>query len=419
VNDFRYLGVEETLDLDWDDPWYSRFRNRNLRRQYSSPLSVFLYIDHFEVRKEIVVRPKDLQQWVNLGLEGRDTIPIGMQEELKDSVARYFSPRGEVLIDGKHVEPILDRIHFIRRTLRRTGIVDPPEDLDVNSATLGVIFVYPVAKLPNEVTLDWDVFSPRIEKVSAAATDEAGGMPSTLTRDDNVLTWRNFLTNPKVPAMVAIAPPPPRPRVTFAHVGWISGTLLFGVGMYAAWRKRSKRTVPRRAIALAVLLVAGLVASVAIAGGSLPLPFVAPPSLSEADSTAVLDGLLHNLYRAFDHRDESLVYDRLAQSITGDLLSVVYLQLRKSMELENQGGARAKVDEVDIVETASEGVTTTSGFRSKCRWNVSGSVGHWGHIHNRANQYEAIFTVEVIDGVWKIASMEFLEESRIDPARAR
>ena len=47
VNDFRYLGVESTVDLDWSDPWYSRFRNRNLRRQYDAPLSVFLYVEFF------------------------------------------------------------------------------------------------------------------------------------------------------------------------------------------------------------------------------------------------------------------------------------------------------------------------------------------------------------------------------------
>jgi hypothetical protein len=32
VNDFRYLGTEETLRLDWDDPWFSKFDNRNLWR---------------------------------------------------------------------------------------------------------------------------------------------------------------------------------------------------------------------------------------------------------------------------------------------------------------------------------------------------------------------------------------------------
>ena len=86
VNDFRYLGAEEVLDLDWQDPWFSRFRNRNLWRRYDAPISAFLYVDHFEVRKEIVLRPIDLQRWVDLGLEGRSTIPVEMQEELKRRV---------------------------------------------------------------------------------------------------------------------------------------------------------------------------------------------------------------------------------------------------------------------------------------------------------------------------------------------
>jgi hypothetical protein len=52
VNDFRYFGTEEILDLDWKDPWYSKFRNRNLRRQYDSPVNAFLYVEPYEVRAE-------------------------------------------------------------------------------------------------------------------------------------------------------------------------------------------------------------------------------------------------------------------------------------------------------------------------------------------------------------------------------
>ena len=44
-----------------------------------------------------------------------------------------------------------------------------------------------------------------------------------------------------------------------------------------------------------------------------------------------------------------------------------------------------------------------------------GSVGHWGHIHIRKNQYEANITVEPMDGAWKITGLELLEEKRIDP----
>ena len=122
VNDFRYLGQEETLDLDWGDPWYSRFRNRNLRRQFDAPLSAFLYVEHFEVRKEIIIRPKDLQDWIDLGLSGRDTIYAENQEEVKRRTVELLAKRSPVTIDGREVEPASHRIHFVRRTLRRMMI---------------------------------------------------------------------------------------------------------------------------------------------------------------------------------------------------------------------------------------------------------------------------------------------------------
>ena len=54
--------------------------------------------------------------------------------------------------------------------------------------------------------------------------------------------------------------------------------------------------------------------------------------------------------RSFDHHDESLIYDRLAKSIAGELLSDVYLETRKSMEVKNQGGLRISVKEVIVTE---------------------------------------------------------------------
>jgi hypothetical protein len=137
VIDFRYLGSEEVLDLDWQDPWYSRFRNRNLRRQYDAPLNVFLYVEPYEVRAEIIARPLDLQYWTDLGLAGRRTIPVAMQDELKRQAAEFIAEHIEVSVDGESAKPTLDRVHFLRRTLRSSTVIDPPEELDVVSATLG------------------------------------------------------------------------------------------------------------------------------------------------------------------------------------------------------------------------------------------------------------------------------------------
>ena len=38
VIDFRYLGVAATINLDWADPWYSKFDNNNLKRHHKSAL---------------------------------------------------------------------------------------------------------------------------------------------------------------------------------------------------------------------------------------------------------------------------------------------------------------------------------------------------------------------------------------------
>ena len=245
VNDFRYMSGEVTLDLDWEDPWYSRFRHRNLRRQYDAPLSVFLYVESFEVRKEIVVRPKDLQQWIDLGLEGKETISVASQEPLKQQVAEFLAKRAPVSIDGQPVPGELDRIHFIRRSLRTTGVVDPPEDLDVNTATLGVIFVYPIEGLPQTASLTWDLFGPRIQAVPAAATDEAGGLPSILSPEDPELRWTNFLTNPTLPAMMTVNLPE-KPTISVPVISTFCFGLVLALLPIGYRKSRSGSRVPKR-----------------------------------------------------------------------------------------------------------------------------------------------------------------------------
>ena len=130
VNDFRYLGRGAVLDLDWDDPWFTRFRTRALLRQYSEPMSGFIYIEPYEVRKEIVLRPLDLQSWVDLGLAGRTTIPVEMQPEIKRRAAEFLRSHHPVEIDGRAVEGDLARVHFLERTLKTSRVIEPAEELE-------------------------------------------------------------------------------------------------------------------------------------------------------------------------------------------------------------------------------------------------------------------------------------------------
>jgi hypothetical protein len=406
VTDFRYLGTRETLVLDWDDPWYSRFENKNLRRRFDAPLSAFLYVENYEVRKEIIARPKDLQNWVDLGLAGKDTIRVGEQEELKNRVAEYFTTRSEVTIDGRSQEPILDRIHFVRRSLRRTGIIDPPEDLPLISATLGVIYIYPIDSLPDVVSMNWELFTDRIQRVPSSATDEAGGLPYFLTPEDSVLLWQNFLTNPTVPTLAAISAP--RSGVPVPLVSALCIVALAAMMATSAGRKKIRR---RRIILAAAALIAVSAAAWPLARIAVPIPGLS--GMSQAETESVVSGLLTNVYRAFDYRDENVIYDTLDRSASGDLLTRVYLETRRALELQSQGGARVKVKDVDMSSVVAEPLDGEKGFTARCTWTVSGSVGHWGHIHTRVNQYDALLTIQDVGGVWKITGLDLVEEKRV------
>ncbi len=136
-------------------------------------------------------------------------------------------------------------------------------------------------------------------------------------------------------------------------------------------------------------------------------------SVSDSEAEQVVSDLLRNVYRSFDYRQEEQIYDMLEQSVAGELLTDLYLATRRSLELENQGGARAKVKEVTIIDGNYSAADGGAGFVSHLTWNVLGSVGHWGHIHQRMNQYEARFVIRVVDGEWRITDLELLQERRL------
>ncbi len=404
MNDFRYLGLEETADLDWQDAWYSRFRRKNLWRQYNSPMSVFIYVEPFEVRVEIISRPMDLQTWLDLGLAGETVIPASAQPALKEQASAFFAEHLDLTVDGEPVVPVLDRINFLRRTLRTSSVVDPPEDLDLMSATLGVIFVLPTDGLPQEATLVWDLFSDKVRQVQAAGVDEAGPLPWVLTPEDNVLHWQNYLTNPTIPSIVAILSPPPAYAKLLTPVA-IASTAAVLLILVQALRRRVRRiSLSRGTVVVAVVLTA--IAGVAWAG-------VQRARMSQEETRSVMAGILHNVYLAFDYRDEELIYDTLTRSISGDLLTRIYLEMKGSLELQSQGGARVKVKAIDLLETAAEPVQGGNGFVARSKWNVTGSVGHWGHVHTRTNQYHALVTVRPVDSLWKITELEILQEERL------
>ena len=416
VLDFRYLSEAARVQLDWQDPWYSQFENKALKRWQQSGIKTFLYIEPFEVRHETLVRVKDMQAWMDLGLRGDEYIEVDEFEPLKKRIGEFLLQRSKVRIDGQSLPPILDRTSFVKYTMTRTFFIDQPERLLLNTAMVGVIITYLTRELPQKVSVDWDLFSDKIQKVPTNAVDPVGPFPSYVTADDNQFTWTNFLKNYQAPTVAGISVDEKLIRWKLPIASLFCLLLLVPIGLQIKKHRGSSKKVAVLSAAAAAVIAAGVLLY-PLLNVSVARPAVMAPEMKESEAVAVLDSLLKNIYRSFDFREEQDVYDRLATSVTGNLLTDIYLQNRKSLVVTQAGGARARVAEVDIQQVKVDPLEDRPlGMRFRAKWTALGSVGHWGHIHTRENFYEADIEVAPVDGVWKITGLQLLEEKRIDPA---
>ena len=155
--------------------------------------------------------------------------------------------------------------------------------------------------------------------------------------------------------------------------------------------------------------------------GVPPLPKIEAISIRQnaADDNAraaLSETLLRNVYRGFDYRSESDIYDALAQSVQGPLLADLYLKIKQGLIMQEQGGAVARVKEVTVTKAEPAQGKAKDGFAERVTWQVEGTVEHWGHIHTRVNEYTADLGIAPNRGVWKINSLDVVKQSQVRSA---
>jgi hypothetical protein len=412
VVDYRILSQGSTLHLDWNDPWYSEFEEKTMQRKIGTGMRTFLYIEPFEVRNEILVRVKDMMTWIDFDLRGDETIEADEFNRVREQMGQFFIERENVRIDGQRLKPILDRTAFVESSFQRSRFIETPEQVPLNSAMVGVIITYLTDGIPQEVETRWNLFSERVQKVTARMTDPAGPFPYDLTPGDNLLKWTNYLKTYTIPTVEKI-------NVADQHRGMpvpigsvICIVLLLPISWGIVRRKKHGGSV-KPLFGMFGLLVVGALLLVPV----FQVPFggnARAGQFSSKDGRVVLDSLLKNVYRAFDFRDEADVYDKLAICVSGDLLADLYLEQRRSLVVEQAGGAQAKVKDVAIEDVAVSKSTKHDGaLELRSQWTALGKVGHWGHVHSRQNRYDAIVTIKPVAGVWKIFDLELIEEKRL------
>lgn len=419
----------QSMRLDWQNPplspdaseaeldkWYSQQREQTLGITSYSSVYSFLYIEDHEVRHEILIPLLTLEASVLIARQNDAFLEIAEQDAARRQIEAFFLAGNPVEIDGKVIEPEVQRLDFYGLDFKDFARRAERRRVSMASARVGIILSYPVETPPNTVKVTWDRFNKFIWTVNMIVYAYNDGFKTTLSRigDENVFEWNSPEREPPPPLEALPVELPPPPKMSLPLLSLVGVALLPIVGVVLR-RRGAAGTVTWGALLSIVIFCA---ATWPIARWEMPHPFFPTPTLSDQQANVVFAQLHRNTYRAFEFRDEEEIYDALAKSVDGDLLRELYLQIQQGLKMQEQGGATSRIREVSIVSGQAETIDDSDpydrrGFRYQCRWTVNGTVEHWGHIHARTNQYDALFRVEPRDGQWKITDLDVLSEERL------
>lgn len=341
-------------------------------------------------------------------------------------------PPNRVTIDNQHVGPVIRELSVVRPTIEeRPGFVQNPALL---IPRVHIVAEYPASSRPREAVLEWGVF-PRDflaqdrdiappGEIEAVVSGEGRFELIRFTKAEPRYHWRS--RNADLDDSSVLLPVPAVPKAPRRGVPLVSALLVaFGaaasIGAGVLLRGDRVRRVQLCAIiGLACVIAAGH-AGVNPGSKRITFPWWSTLDGGQVDPASALSvfGPLHaNIYRAFDYTDEREIYDALATSVDGPLLERVYTEVYEGLVIREEGGAVCKVKAVEPVATevawiGSEAATGAPAFRVNSRWRVEGVVYHWGHSHERTNEYAAIYTVAARAGAWRIVGAEPVEQRRV------
>jgi len=410
VIDHGVLTSAESLNLNWQDPWYSQFSNPKLQRGHSDPVMAFLYIEPQQIKSEVVVRIKEIAAWAKLEL--RDDILIHPDEyaEIKQKVGQYLLAQNKISTgDVATATPILDRVDYIRMGASDIQAYEPQQAQRQVATLIGVSVIHPIPAIPAKIQWHWDLFNEKIQRIAIRAYDPAGLFDSYVTPDYPVFEWENMLADIDLPELDN------KPKSIAVVVDSSKQTaqlyVLFGIIAFILFFSLSYKYTPShiRKYTHTLLLLIALTGVYSLF--SKGLLNINSTQLDKAQAKPILKQLIWNVYQAFEATQEEATYDQLAYSVSGDLIESLYLQHRQSFLV--QDGAWAKVKNIEIQNLESS-TTTDDSYLFDCEWLVTGDVIHWGHQHRRDNLYRANIKISAIDKHWKIIGLESIAQQRVN-----
>ncbi len=370
------------------------------------PIRGFISIEPFEFRLEALVRVGAFKEAWRMET---DSIGPAERQRVMDNLLTLFESGVNLKTPGESLTYTERSVRFVVPDVEKGYATDERETIPLDEALVGLTLSATTVGI-DEMEFEWLWFAPGQERLIVEIASRGKPSARALTPAANKARWK-LDENISPPALL---PVPPVTRVEhhpFRYLLYPALAMMIYAGIIVTRRKTESPPWS------GWLIVGGIVvcfAALKIRGSELVLPV-------DQERDDLVYALLRNTYHAFDYRDESSIYDTLEASVTGHLLEQVYLEMRSSLELENTGGPRVRVNEIALRECrASESPGIPEGsFKTRAEWVTIGEVTHWGHTHERTNKYEAEMTISSENEVWRISGLDLLNEERIQKISRR
>lgn len=411
--DWEQAITEDATDAEWET-WFSKQREATLGITSYSSVYSFVYIEPNEIRHEILIPLATLKTILPVKSRDASFIEIDEQEPIRTLIRDWLRDENPVTVNGVRVLPEFSRIDFYGLDLRDFAAQAAAQKVSLASGRVGIILRYQTPDdAVRDATVTWEKYYSTMNKIQSVVIS----YPERIDRFefskhnkaiDNVLKWTcdpNALPQPvrSVPATIA-----PRPELTIP----VGSLICLAIAFFSL---RISRPSCRLLVSGAALILA--FSAWRTAGFVIDHPWQKPPEQSDEQATEIFQKLHQGVYRSLDFGSEERVYDVLATSVDGNLLEKLYLQLHQSLEMREQSGAVARIQSIkyDHGNQTLRSSTTVPwpGFEYSSTWTVAGTVEHWGHIHERQNRFDAVFTIEPRDGNWKITRMDIANQQQV------
>ena len=411
-----------SIALDWENPprndrtyWKERREWMKQRREallgvtsYSATYA-YLYLEPREIRFEILVPLLTLETWLPLQREEADYLSVAEQDAMEKALPGFLQEVCHTHIDGMEITAQLDRLDFFTLDIRDFAKKQERKKVGVANARVGMILSFPTKGNFQSASLEWSFFNevtPLLNTMTYVF-DQPG---ERFFFTDNERTWQwqspKHASGPQVSSWLSLPPVPSMPTMPLS--------LLFLLAAFSGGSFALKRNWK---IAVPLLVLGGWFGwwNPVWQQMVIPHPTKEAPLPTPPEQNKIAEVLLRNIYRSFDYLQDADVYSALSRSADGDYLEKLYLQIKKGLILTEQGGAHSRVRNVQWLESEpTSHLMRAQSFSLSVKWEITGTVEHWGHIHTRRNAYRAELEVKAVDDEWKLVDLEVLDEDQVE-----